>query len=139
MCCSRAIAVGFFSLIWLLAVGCGSGQKSGRPDIDAIPEIELRGAADKAQIYEFRAKVKKRGVAAAKADVPELLSSLEHYEKLKLGEHKETYKQIVDKLKAMQTELAGSPTKEQLTKSADELAALADKLPGEAKKEPTVE
>jgi hypothetical protein len=133
-------------LLWIpllgaaLLTGCGGGgQKSGRPDIDATPEIELRGSADKAQIYEFRAKVKKRGVAAAKQDLPDLLASLENYEKLKLGQHKETYKQIVEKLKAMQADLAGSPTKESVTKLADEIGALADKLPGTANANPTVE
>src|SRR3954465_4678849 len=71
------------------APGCGSrGQPSGRPDIDAVPEIERRGAATKADIYEFRAKVRKRGVAAAKQELPDLLASLEGYERLKLGEHK---------------------------------------------------
>jgi len=122
-----------------LLTGCSSGQKSGRPDIDAIPEVELRGASDKKELYEFRAKVKKRGVAAAKQDLPDLLASLENYEKFKLGEHKETYKQIVEKLKAMQADLAGSPSKESVTKYVDEIGALADKLPGTAPANPTVE
>ena len=126
-------------LISTALVGCSSRQRSGRPDIDATPEIELRGSADKAQIYEFRAKVKKHGVAAAKANLPDLLASLENYEKLKLGEHKETYKQIVEKLKALQSELAGSPTKESVNKAVDELGALADKLPGQANQNPAVE
>jgi hypothetical protein len=65
----------------MLAAGCGSGQKSGRPDIDAIPEEELRGAAVKNSLYEFRAKVKKRGVSVAKAELPDLLEGLESYEK----------------------------------------------------------
>ena len=119
--------------------GCSSGQKSGRPDIDAIPEVELRGASDKKELHEFRAKVKKRGVSAAKQDLPDLIASLENYEKFKLGAHKETYKQIVEKLKAMQADLAGSPTRESVTKFADELGALADKLPGTANANPTVE
>jgi hypothetical protein len=122
------------------AWGCGSRrQASGRPDIDAIPEIELRGSADKAMLYEFRAKVRKRGVAAAKADLPDLLSSFENYEKLKLGEHKETYKQIHEKLKALEGLLAGSPTKEAVTKAVDEIGTLADKLPGKANESPSVE
>jgi hypothetical protein len=120
--------------------GCGSGgQPSGRPDIDAIPEIELRGSATKASIYEFRAKVKRRGVNAAKAEVPLLLESLEGYEKLKLGEHTATYQQIVEKLKALQGTLASSPSKDAVTKAADEIAALADKLPGKADPNPQVE
>ena len=130
----------FLLLVVPLAPGCGSrGQPSGRPDIDAIPEIERRGAATKADIYEFRAKVRKRGVAAAKQDLPDLLASLEGYERLKLGEHKETYKQIVEKLKALQGQLAGSPSKEAVVKAVDEIGALADKLPGKANENPTVE
>ena len=129
----------FFLLSVLVTPGCGSGQRSGRPDLDAIPEVELRGAATKASLYEFRAKVKKRGVAAAKQDLPDLLSTLEGYERLKLGEHKETYKQIVEKLKALESDLAGSPTKESVTKAVDEIGTLADKLPGTANANPTVE
>src|SRR4051812_3853846 len=71
------------SLTVAFLIGCSSGQKSGRPDIDAIPEVELRGAADKALLYEFRAKVKKRGVPAAKQDLPDLLAGFEPYEKFK--------------------------------------------------------
>src|SRR5882724_7942684 len=137
----RAHALISISLGFGLALGCGgSGQKSGRPDIDAIPEIELRGAATKAQIYEFRAKVKKRGVSAAKADLPDLLESLQSYEKLKVGKaYKDTMKQIVEKLQALQGELGGSATKESVTKAADEIGALADKLPGTANQNPNVE
>jgi hypothetical protein len=124
----------------LLAVGCGSGQKSGRPDIDAIPEEELRGAAVKQSLYEFRAKVRKRGVSAAKADLPDLLESLQGYEKLKVSPaYKDTMKQIVDKVQAMQGDLGGSATKESVTKTADEIGALADKLPGQAHQNPSVE
>jgi hypothetical protein len=122
----------------LVALGCSSGQTSGRPDIDAIPEVELRGAATKASLYEFRAKVRKRGVSAAKQDLPDLIESLEGYEKLKLGEHQETYKQIVEKLKAFQGTL-GAATKDSAVKTADEIGALADKLPGKADPNPQVE
>jgi len=133
-----AIVVGIAMLLG--AAGCGSGrQASGRPDIEAIPEMERRGSADKAMIYEFRAKVRKRGVAAAKADLPDVLPSFEYYEKLKLGEHKETYKQIYEKLKALEGMLAGSPTKEAVTQAVDEIGKLADKLPGKANENPSVE
>jgi hypothetical protein len=130
-----------FAIVALLcAWGCGPRrQASGRPDIDAIPEIELRGAADKATLYEFRAKVRKRGVSAAKQDLPDILPSFEAYEKYKLGEHKETYKQIAEKLKALQGLLAGSPTKEAVVKAVDEIGTLADKLPGKANENPAVE
>jgi hypothetical protein len=120
-------------------LGCSSGQSSGRPDLDAIPEIERRGEATKADIYMFRAKVKKRGVNAAKADLPDLIASLENYEKLKLGEHKETYKQILEKLKALEGVLSGSPTKDAVVKAVDEVVAVAEKLPGKADPNPVVE
>ena len=126
------------ALTALLVLGCSKGQSSGRPDIDAMPEVELRGAATKASLYEFQAKVRKRGVSAAKQDLPELIEGLEGYETLKLGEHNATYKQIVEKLKAMQSSL-GSATKDSAVKAADEVVALADKLPGKATKNPQVE
>lgn len=124
--------------IALAPLGCGSGRRSGRPDIDAIPEIEHRGGATKSLLYEFRAKVKKRGVAAAKQDLPDLLEHVEAHEKLKLGPHNATYKEIADKLKALQAEL-GSGTKESVSKSIDDICAVAAKLPGNATENPTVE
>ena len=129
---------GWLIVAALLVMGCSKGQPSGRPDIDAIPEVELRSAATKAALYEFQAKVRKRGAQAAKQELPDLIEGLEGYEKLKLGEHKETYKQIVEKLKAMQGSVA-TASKEAAIKDADEIGALADKLPGKAEKNPKVE
>lgn len=126
-------------LIGSVFVGCGSGRRSGRPDIDAIPEIELRGAATKAALYEFRAKVKKRGVNAAKQDLPDLLENIQAHEKLKLGAHNATYKELAEKLQALQGELGSSPSKDALVKKIDEICTVAEKLPGEASKEPEVE
>jgi hypothetical protein len=127
------------SLFASLVLGCGRGQRSGRPDLDAIPEIERRGGATKADIYQFRAKVRKRGVAAAKQDLPDLIASLENYERLKLGEHKETYKQLFEKLKALEGMLAESPGKDAVVKAVDEIGTIADKLPGSADANPVVE
>ena len=126
------------TIILVSAVGCSGGQKSGRPDIDALPKDELQGSADKAQIYELRAKIKKRGPAAVKQDLPDIVESLSAYEKRPVSpQYKETMKQIVDKLKGLESELGGS--KDAVLKSADEIAALADKLPGKAEQNPTVE
>ena len=138
--CCVSIRFGLI-LIALAVLGCGSGrQPSGRPDIDAIPEEELRGSGTKADIYQFRARVRKRGVAAAKQELPELLETLSSYERLKVGkEYKNTMKQIVDRLTALQTELNGSPTKESVVKAAEEVGTLADKLPGKADANPQVE
>jgi hypothetical protein len=139
---NRRFAAWYAATFLLLAAsgpGCGSGQSSGRPDLDAIPEIERRGEAVKADLYAFRAKVKKRGVNAAKQDLPDLIPSFENYEKLKLGEHKETYKQILEKLKALEATLAGSPSKDAVVKAVDEIVAIAEKLPGKADPNPVVE
>src|SRR5262245_28630577 len=138
----RQAAAGLACLIIALAAsGCGSGrQPSGRPDIDAIPEEELRGAATKAEIYVFRAKVRKRGVAAAKSDLPDLLESLSAYERLKVGkDYKDTMKQIVEKMTALQGQLGSSPAKEAVVKAVDEIGTLAAKLPGKADENPQVE
>lgn len=124
-------------LITALLIGCGSGQKSGRPDIDAIPEIELRGAATKNALYEFRAKVRKRGANAAKQDLPDLMENIQAHEKLKLGQHSATYKELAEKLKAVQAELGGS--KDAILKKVDEAVAVAEKLPGQANDNPVVE
>lgn len=120
--------------------GCGSHNRdAARPDIAAIPDIEHRAKADKMALYEFRAKVRKRGASAAKQDVGDLAETFEAYQKLKLGEHQETYKQIAEKLKALQASLAASPSKDAVVKAADEIGALADKLPGAVNANPQVE
>jgi hypothetical protein len=126
------------ALVALGAMGCGSGQTSGRPDIDAIPDDVHFGTASKSLLYEFRAKVRKRGVAAAQQDLPQVLEAFEGYELRKLGEHTATYKEIVDKLKALQGSLA-SANRDAVVKAADEIGALADKLPGTANPNPEVE
>jgi hypothetical protein len=134
--CSAALVI----VLAAMALGCGgSGQSSGRPDLDAIPEIERRGEAVKADLYQFRAKVRKRGVNAVKQDLPDLLPTFENYEKLKLGEHAETYKQIFEKLKALEGSLASSPSKDAVVKAVDEIVAIAEKLPGKADPNPIVE
>jgi hypothetical protein len=129
------------ALVTLLgAGGCGGGgQSSGRPDLDATPEADRRAAATKAELYVFCAKVKKRGANAAKQDLPDLLESLAAYEKLKLGAHQETYKQIVEKLKALQSLIGGSPAKPALDAAVEEIKKLAEKLPGNADANPQVE
>ena len=121
----------------LCVAGCGRG--SGRPDLDAIPAEELHGASTKGMLYEFRAKVRKYGVAAAKKELPAVLEAFADYEQQPIGSHKETYRQIAEKLKALETTLAGSPTKDAVVKAADEIGALADKLPGKANPNPQVE
>ncbi len=128
-----------FTLVTAFILGCGGGQRSGRPDIDEIPEIEHRGGATKTQIYEFRALVKKRGIAGAKQALPDLLEGIQAHEKLKLGEHNATYKEIAEKLKALQTELAGSPAKDAVEKAVDGIVAVAEKLPGKGNPNATVE
>jgi len=125
-------------LLTLSVFGCGSSQPSGRPDLDAIPREELHGASTKSMLYEFRAKVRKYGVNAAKQELPQLLEGLENYEQQPVGQHKDTYKQIFEKLKALQGTLA-SASKDAAIKAADEIGTLADKLPGKANPNPQVE
>jgi hypothetical protein len=125
-------------LLSTLPAGCGSGgQKSGRPDIDAMPKEDLIGAGIKAPLYEVRARAKKRGPAAVKQELTDLIEILEATEKRKdVGQpFKDTCKQIVEKLKSLQ----GAANKEAGNKTADEIGALADKLPGKADQNPTVD
>jgi hypothetical protein len=132
------VLVAMTIFIAALAVGCGGGQKSGRPDIDEMSKDEIQGSADKARIYELRAKIKKRGGNAVKDELPDVIENLAGYVRRPVSaQYKETMKQIVEKLQALQGELGGS--KDAVLKSADEIAALADKLPGKADTNPTVE
>jgi hypothetical protein len=139
----RVLAPGLFACALALlfsAGGCGGGdvESSGRPEVEDVSAQEHFGKAVKASLYEFRAKVKKRGVEAARQEVPALLESLEGYEQRELGEQEATYKEIYDKLKALEGSL-GSANREAVVKTADEIGALADKLPGTADPNPTVE
>jgi hypothetical protein len=122
----------------MAAGGCGSDSASARPDIDAVSDAEHFSKAIKVTLYEFRAKVRKHGAAAAQKELPALLESLEGYEKRELGEHAATIKEIVDKLKALEGSVA-SANRDAAIKAADELGALADKLPGDANPDPQVE
>ena len=119
--------------------GCGGSQpSSGRPEVESVSDEEHFGSASKALLYEFRAKARKRGVDAAKQDLPQVLESFDGYEQRKLGEHAATYKEIVEKLKALQGTL-GSANRDAVIKAADEIGVLADKLPGKANPNPEVE
>jgi hypothetical protein len=127
------------ALLLALGTGCGGGGPPTREDILKIPKEEHYGMAVKAQLFEFRAKVKKRGVKAAQQELPTLLENFDGYEKQALGQHLETYKQIVEKLNALKTTLAGSPNPAEVTQVANEIGELATKLPGKADENPEVE
>lgn len=119
--------------------GCGSDEPPARQDIlDKAPE-ELHGSSTKAMLYEFRAIVRKRGTAGAKAELPILLENFEGYEETPVGDHLDTYTQIVEKLKSLETMLAGSASDEEVKAVIEEVGKLADTLPGEANENPTVE
>ena len=131
------------SLLWaavmVLGSGCSESQpSSGRPEVEDVSAEVHFGAASKAVLYELRAKVRKRGVAAAQQDLPQVLESFEGYEQRKLGDSTATYKEIVEKLKALEGSL-GSASRDAAVKAVDEIGALADKLPGNANPNPEVE
>jgi hypothetical protein len=127
----------FTLLVTLAASGCGSAENSARPDIAAVSDEEHFGRDVKEQLYVFRAKVRKRGASAAKQDLPDLLEGIATYDQRRIA-NKEVYKEIVEKLKALEGKLSAA-SKEELVKAADEIGALADKLPGKAEPNPMVE
>src|SRR5262245_20353196 len=124
-------------LIYLGAAGCNSTVNTSRPDVDAVSNEEHFGISSKRLLYEFRAKVRKNGVNAAKQDLPGVLEELSTYDQRRLS-NKDDYKEIVEKLKALEGKL-GTSSKEDVVKAADEIGALADKLPGKAEPNPVVE
>lgn len=131
-----SIGISFFLLG---SIGCGGDDPmDARPDIASQKKEDLYGASIKSLLYEFRAKVQKRGVVAAKQELPILLENFEGYEQQPLGEHAATYKEIYDKLKALEGSL-GSASKDAVTKAAEEIGTLADKLPGKADPNPRVD
>jgi hypothetical protein len=97
---------------------------------------DLYGASHKAMLYELRAKVRKRGAAAAKQELPDIIDGLQGSEKLPVSaQYKDTCKQIVEKLKALQ----GAANDAAAKATAEEIGKLADSLPGKADQNPQVE
>jgi len=92
----------------------------------------------KALLYEFRAVVRRHGAAGARRDLPIVLENFEGYEEAPVGEHLDTYRQIVEKLEAMQSTIA-SASDDDVKAAVEEIGTLADSLPGEADPEPSVE
>jgi hypothetical protein len=140
----RRVQISALMLVFALPIatglpGCGSDAPPARPEILNAPAEDLHGAAQKAILYEFRAKIRKHGVAGARQELPNMLESFESYEAAPVGNHGDTYKQIYEKLQALETTLAGSPTDEQVKQAAEEIGTLADKLPGKADENPQVE
>jgi hypothetical protein len=127
------------AVLSIVGAGCSGAQPpSGRPEVEGVSDEEHFGAASKALLYEFRAKVRKRGVDAAKQALPQVLESFDGYEQRKLPDSAATYKEIVEKLKALEGSLA-SASKDAVVKAAEEIGTLADKLPGKADPNPQVE
>jgi hypothetical protein len=126
-------------LLLLPLAGCGSSTPSVREDIAKQSPEELYGASIKSLLFEFRAKVRKRGVAAAKKEAPLVLENLAGYEQQPVGQHLETLKKIEDTLKDLEKRAGGKMTKEEAVSSADMIGDLAAKLPGKANENPRVE
>jgi hypothetical protein len=135
----RGLLLVFALLIATSLPGCGPDAPPARPEILNAPAEDLHGAAQKAILYEFRAKVRKHGVSGARRELPNMLETFESYEAAPVGNHGDTYKQIYEKLQALETTLAGAPTDEQVKQAAEEIGTLADKLPGKANENPQVE
>lgn len=123
----------------LALAGCGSSTPSVREDIAKIPPEEHYGTSVKNMLYELRAKVRKRGVPAAKKEIPLVLENLQGYEQQPLGQNLETMKKIEQILKDTEKKLGGSVTKEEVVDAANTVADLGSKLPGKANENPRVE
>jgi len=131
--------LGVLFLICLSAWGCGSGGPPAREDVLKIPAEEHYGGAIKGMLYVLCAKMEKRGIKGAKEGLPEVLENMQGYEKQSLGSHSDTYRQIDQKLKDLDTLLKGSPTDAVVKQTAEELRGLASKLPGKADESPKVD
>jgi hypothetical protein len=131
--------------LWFLAAafvstsgfcGCGGGAPAtDRPEVASITGEEGFGTNIKNVLYEFRAKVRKRGVTVVKQELPIVLESFDGYESQPLGDHAARYKEIFDKLKAMES----VNSRDAAIKAANEIGTLADALPGKANPNPTVD
>jgi hypothetical protein len=126
-------------MLLLSLAGCGGPTTPVREEIEKISPAEHYGGSVKNMLYELKAKVRKRGVAAAKKEIPLVLENLQGYEQQPIGEHLETMKKIEQILKDTEKKLAGQMSKEEAVSAADTVADLGAKLPGKANENPRVE
>jgi hypothetical protein len=126
-------------LLAAFCAGCGSGGPPAREDVLAIPDEEHYSVSTKNMIYEFCAKVRKRGVKGAQQGLPEVLENMEGYDKQPLGKHADVYRQIDNKLQEIKSLLDGTPNVQALRQAVEELDEITDQLPGKAVENPAVE
>jgi DNA repair exonuclease SbcCD ATPase subunit len=106
----------------LALAGC-----SGEPTNLVTEDPSFYAKKIKTQVYTLDQTVR-RNPASAKEQASLLLEELEVYEQQPVGQHKETYAQLLQKCK----ELAQNPgSSNQVLQKLNEMKALADKLPGE--------
>lgn len=113
--------------------GCGSDDTTSS---SASSDDELQVLFAKETLYEFRAVVRAEGVAGARDFFPVMRQD---FSQEPPAAYQETFQQVTTKLDELETALAGSPTVAELTAVADELATLADSLPGEADPNPDLD
>ena len=73
---------------------------------------------------------RKEGAKSAKSELSAALERIDGYEEKHLGEHFATYQQLVEKMTALKGRMAKSIPPAELKAAVDEIAALAEKLPG---------
>jgi hypothetical protein len=128
------LAAGFLLTVGLCGCGGGGAPATDREEVAKLTGEEGFGMNIKNVLYEFRARVRKRGITAVKQDLPIVLESFGGYESQPLGDHAATYKEIFEKLKAMES----ISNRDAAVKAVEEIGTLADKLPGNANPNPVI-
>ena len=114
------------ALALLVLAGCGGSSKQRT----VSPEVEY--AEDtKAAVLELQSMAK-RNMRDAKEEIAVLAENFESYEQEPLGENKATYDAIVTGIGELKDMMSGSASKQQILEKVDELAVLANELPGGA-------
>src|SRR5262245_60591632 len=110
----------------LVAVAFGCARPAKPTDkLDAAGYAHLI----KRMVLEFVQEAKKNPESAGQR-ASDLLETLKRYPNQPFGEYKEIYGQLTKKCGALLEEAQRSPGSTAVTKQLDEMAALANKLPG---------
>jgi hypothetical protein len=117
---------------WLLLMAVvlpgGSGCSGSAADRDAKdPAVYAR--AIKKDVADFVQAAKKRP-KTVKEQAAIFLEKLEAHASHPVGDHKAIYEQLTQKCKELVAAAKSSPGSAEVTKKLNEMAALADKLPG---------
>jgi len=117
------ILFGFFTMMTLALAGCSGG---GSGDLAPPPEdaVDAYGRSVRGMVSDLQ---NNEGMQNA---ITNLVENMEGYETAAVGDHLDTYRQIYEGAQEMQKMSESGASSSELKAKANELAKLAESLPG---------